>query len=117
MSRRSRRQRAAALPVALRAGWGVTLLLAPGTVLRIFGSADATPGPRLVMRILGSRQLVQAAIERRFGGAARETGVVVDLLHGSTSIGFAVMRPRWRRPALIDGAVAAGFAVLGITNR
>jgi hypothetical protein len=109
-------QRAAPLPLLIRAGWGATLLIAPGGVLRLFGGLDKGEGARLVFRILGGRHLVQAAAEYRFGGRARELGVFVDLLHGSTSVGFAFVRPLWRRAALTDAAVAGGFALLGLAN-
>ena len=42
---------------------------------------------------------------------------VVDLLHAATSVGFAVVDPRWRRAALSDTAVTTSFVVLGLTNR
>ena len=109
-------QRAAPFPLALRAAWGTVLLVSPGLVLRLFGGADESGGPRLVMRILGGRHLVQAGAEYRFGGRAREVGIVVDLLHGATSVGFGLLQPAWRRAALTDAAVAGGFAVLGVTN-
>jgi hypothetical protein len=110
-------QRAAPLSLAIRAGWGTTLLIVPGAVLRVFGGVDEGDAPRLVMRVLGARHLIQAAAESRLGGRAREFGILVDLLHGATSVGFAFIRPSWRRAALTDAAVAVSFAVLGFANR
>lgn len=109
-------QRAATLPLAVRALWGLTILTAPGSVIRLFGGVDEGKGPRLVMRILGARHLVQTGVEYRFGGRARQLGVVVNLLHATTSVGFGIVRPSWRRAALTDAAVAVAFAALGITN-
>jgi hypothetical protein len=94
----------------------VTLLTAPGTVLRLLGGADEDRAPRRLMRVLGARHLVQAGAEYRFGGRARKIGIGVDLLHGATSVVFGVVSPPWRRAAHIDAGVAAGFAVLGATN-
>ena len=94
----------------------MTLLIAPGPVLRLFGGADEGRAPRRVMRVLGARHLVQAGAEYRLGGRAREIGIGVDLLHGATSVVFGVVSPPWRRAALIDAGVATGFAVLGATN-
>jgi hypothetical protein len=114
--RASQWKRAAPVPLVIRAGWGLTLLLAPGALLRLFGDADEGRVPRRIMRVLGFRQLVQAGFEYRLGGNARKIGTGVDLLHGATSVIFSVMSPPWRRAALADAAVAAGFAVLGATN-
>jgi hypothetical protein len=109
-------QRAAPLLLAIRAAWGATLLIVPARVIRLIGGVDQGTGPRLVMRVLGGRHLVQTAAEYRFGGQAREVGIAVDLLHGASSVAFAVLRPAWRRAALTDAAVAGGFALLGLTN-
>ncbi len=93
--RASQWQRAAPVPLAIRAGWGMTLLIAPGPVLRLFGGADEGRAPRRVMRVLGARHIVQAGAEYRFGGRAREIGIGVDLLHGTTSV---ALRRREARP-------------------
>ena len=69
------------------------------------------------MRVLGARHVAQAGAEWAFGGRARRIGTVVDLLHATTSVGFAVVDPRWRRAALSDTTVTTGFVVLGLTNR
>ena len=94
----------------------MTLLIAPALMLRLFGGATEGREPLQMMRILGARHVVQAALEYRFGGRARKIGVYVDLLHGATSVGFGFFRPAWRRAALVDAGVASGFAVLGATN-
>ena len=109
-------QRAAPVPLIIRVGWGTTLLIAPGPVLRLFGGADEDRAPQRVMRVLGARHLVQAGAEYRFGSGARKIGIGVDLLHGATSVVCAVMSPSWRRAALTDAGVATAFAVLGATN-
>ena len=110
-------QRAAPVPLILRICWGMLLLISPGTVLRLFGGADQGVTPRRVMRVLGARHVAQAGTEWAFGGRARQIGTVVDLLHAATSAGLALIDPRWRRAALSDTAVTAGFVVLGVTNR
>ena len=110
-------QRAAPLPLILRICWGTVLLISPGAVLRLFGGADQGVAPRRVMRVLGARHVAQAGAEWAFGGRARQIGTVVDLLHAATSVGLAIIDPRWRRAALSDTAVTAGFVVLGVTNR
>lgn len=114
--RTSQWQRAAPVPLIIRVGWGMTLLLAPGTVLRLFGGADEDRTAKRVMRVLGIRHLVQAGAESRLGGRARTIGTGVDLLHGVTSVIFSIVSRPWRRAALIDAGVATGFAILGATN-
>jgi hypothetical protein len=109
-------QKAAAVPLIIRVGWGMTLLIAPGPVLRLFGGSDEGRVPREVMRVLGARHIVQAGAEYRLGGRARKIGVGVDLLHGATSVVYGIVTPPWRRAALIDASVATGFAALGATN-
>jgi hypothetical protein len=69
------------------------------------------------MRVLGARHLVQAGAEYRLGGRAREIGIGVDLLHGTSSVIYSVVSPTWRRAALVDAGVATAFAVLGATSR
>jgi hypothetical protein len=112
----SRWKPAAPAPLIIRAGWGLILLIVPGTVLRLFGAADTDCTPRRVMRVLGARHLAQAGAEYRLGGRAREIGIGVDLLHGTSSIMCSVVSPTWRRVALVDAGVATAFAVLGATN-
>ena len=114
--RTSQWQRAAPIPLIIRVGWGMTLLIAPASVLRLFGGADEDRTAQRVMRALGARHLVQAGAEYRLGGRARKIGTEVDLLHGITSIIFSIVSRPWRRAALIDAGVATGFAILGATN-
>jgi hypothetical protein len=41
-------------------------------------------------------------------------GAVTDLLHGTTALGYAVLRPDHRRAALLSAAVAFAFAASGL---
>ena len=98
----------------LRAAWGTVLLSQPGRVLALCDTAGV-PGPAVfAARLLGARQLTQAIITA-LAPTPRviRLGAAVDTLHACTGIGLAVLVPRWRRPALADAAVAAGFAVGG----
>lgn len=109
--------RAAPVPLALRAGWGALLVATPGPILRLMGGTDQGRTPRRLVRLLGARHMLQAAAEQRFGGTARQIGVGVDLIHAATDVAFGYVDPRWRRAVLTDAAIAAGFAVIGVTNR
>ncbi|HEY5456182.1 MAG TPA: hypothetical protein VIJ96_12005 [Acidothermaceae bacterium] len=98
----------------LRAAWGTVLVSQPRRALALRDTARLSGLAVFAARLLGARQLTQAAITAlaptprviRFGAA-------VDTLHACTGIGLAVLVPRWRRTALADAAVAAGFAVGG----
>lgn len=100
---------------ALRAAWGVLLLAAPARVLGAMERTDQTRAQRVVARILGARNVVQAAVAWGVGGPGiRREGAVVDGIHALTSLGTAAASRRWRRLALTDAAIAAGLAVAGV---
>jgi hypothetical protein len=81
------------------------------------GGADEDRTPRRVMRVLGARHLVEAAVEQRFGKIGRTLGVATDVIHAAVDVMFGVGDPRWRRAAFTDAVIAGGFVVLGVTNR
>ncbi len=101
-----------------RAAYGGALMLAPTAVVVAFGGDAADPVTMTTARILGGRHVAQAAITgddpgpvRRYGGA------VVDLLHAASMFAFARSEgvpPGKRRPAIVDGTVAAAFCVAGL---
>ena len=106
--------------LAARVAWGVVLLVAPHRVLKVsHGDDPHDRTARRVLRILGCRHLAQTAIE--LAGprpAVQYLGAGVDGIHALTSAGLAAADRRWRRSAVIDAAVASGFAVgTGMTAR
>jgi len=78
---------------------------------------DATA--RWVLRVLGARHLAQTGIELAGPRPAMQyLGAGVDAIHALTSAGLATADRRWRRSAVIDAAVASGFALgTGLTAR
>lgn len=103
-----------------RVAWGVLLLAAPHVVLAVsHGDDPHDRAARRVLRILGCRHLAQTAVE--LAGprpAVQYLGAGVDGIHALTSAGLAALDRRWRRSAVIDAAVASGFAVgTGVTAR
>jgi hypothetical protein len=113
MSRRtgSRQVRATAVT---RAGWAGVLLVVPEVVLRAGGPASVPTAAVAVARVLAARHLVQAAASALAPiGSVAGLGAVVDTLHTGTCVALAAMSPRWRRAALLDAAVEAGFAAAG----
>lgn len=95
----------------VRGAYGACQLIAPrllaGRVLR----ANMTPTVVTIIRILGARHLVQAAItlpdRTRW---LRPLGGFVDLLHALSMLGVAIVAGAHRRAALCDAAVATAFA-------
>ncbi len=100
--------------VLVRAVWGGVLLGAPGSVLSLTtGSDPAFLGTaRVVLRVLGARQIVQAAVEARWPRrGVLALAATVDGLHAASGLALAAADPGWRRSALLDAAVATGFAL------
>ncbi len=99
---------------AARAAWGVFLIAAPGRALTLGGGHDDRTS-RAVLRVLGARHVVQGAVTIAAPTpAVVDAGSVVDLLHGSSAVLFALIDRRQRRYALTEAALAAGWAA---TNR
>jgi hypothetical protein len=103
------------LPV-VRLTWGGLLVAAPATVLRMLAAGRPVTGSQArVIRILGARHVLQAAVElTRPTPRARRAGAAVDLLHAMTCAGAVAVSPEWRRPALADGIGALILAGGGL---
>jgi hypothetical protein len=101
-----------------RAAYGGALVAAPTAVVLAFGGDAADAGTMTTARILGGRHVVQAVLTgpdpgpvRRYGGA------LVDALHAATMFVFArgaEVGPGRKRPAYVDGSVAAAFCIVGL---
>ncbi len=68
----------------------------------------------MVIRVLGGRQLAQAVLTY----LAPETkvtaaGAAIDGIHALTMLGLAARPTRWRRPALVEAAMATVLSALG----
>lgn len=100
---------------ATRAAWGAVLLVAPGAVLAaVVAPAQQRGRPAtIVLRVLGARQLAQAAVERRWPRPrVLALAATVDALHAASGLLLATVDRRWRRGALLDAAVALGFCLV-----
>jgi hypothetical protein len=97
--------------------WGGLLVGAPDLVLATLTGRPATQSQARVLRVLGTRHLLQAGVElaRPTHGVIR-AGAAVDLLHAATCAGAVAFLPAWRRAALVDGAGAVWFAVGGLSR-
>jgi hypothetical protein len=111
------RRRIQATAVA-RAGWACVLLLVPDRVLKTGAQPPIPAAAIAVARVLGARELGQSAVTAVAPtGLVAGLGALVDALHAFTNVGIAAMSPRWRRTALIDALIAAGFAISGWSCR
>jgi hypothetical protein len=104
------------MPMA-RLAWGGALTVMPGRVLRTLTGRPATRSQTGVLRVLGTRHLLQGGLDlaRPTRGALR-AGAAVDLLHASTCAGAVALLPTWRRVALVDGTGAVAFATCGLAR-
>ncbi|MEU3453395.1 hypothetical protein ABZ671_07305 [Micromonospora sp. NPDC006766] len=93
--------------------WGATLVVAPRQVLRRWGHPSGLAVGTL--RVLGVRHLAQAAMTlRRPVPAVLVAGAAADLLHATSALALAAVDRRQRRLALLDSAIAGGWAVLDL---
>jgi hypothetical protein len=96
---------------ATRGSWGLLLLAVPGRIITLAGDQD-TPRARAVGRVLGGRQLGQAAlVAAGWRPAVWPLGPAADLAHAATAAGLAYWDPRWRRVGVADTVVALSFAI------
>lgn len=96
-----------------RASYGLVLITWPNAVGGLLTRGNISPTGRTVVRVLGVREAGQALIcAPRPSAAVLRLSTGVDLLHAATMLAFALRATRWRRPALVSAAAAAGFAVV-----
>lgn len=71
-----------------------------------------------MVRVLGTRQLLQAAIIAAVPTRGAATaGAVVDALHAATDVATSVVSPGWRRLASADALITGAFAASGWSAR
>lgn len=98
----------------VRGAWGLACLVAPRRVAGVAGSGLVDHRAVVVMRILGVRHLVQAALSAWAPGSATlAVGVWVDTVHSITAVVFAAVdRPRAPQ-GLVGAVIAAAWALAG----
>src|SRR3954447_14126230 len=103
-------RRSAEALCAVRAAYGLALLAAPRRALGGTRLGAGEPGAVAFARVLGARQLAEAAVlaRRPAGGAVRARrreprmlllGAGVDALHGVSMLALCALSPRRRRLA------------------
>ncbi len=99
--------------LAMRTGLGCMLVFLPGPIIRYYSEKVNDIRSRSVARLLGGRQLIQAALTARATPTALTIGIATDLMHAFTMIGLAVFDRSRRRAALADALTASTFAGAG----
>ncbi len=98
-----------------RASYGVFLLLAPGTMVRLASGGSTDLDSRVLGRVLGFRHLAQALVVDRAGTRDRLlVGVAIDAAHALSMVGLAALNRDYRRSAALDAALATGLAINGL---
>ncbi len=100
-----------------RAAYGAVLLCAPGAVISRCTGQPASTRTRAVVRVLGSRHLIQAAVTARApSNLVLRAGALVDVAHAASMLALGAVGQPLRRAPLADGLVAAIFAALGAAS-
>jgi hypothetical protein len=119
------RPAAPALLDAVRACYGGLLLAAPRRALSVCAPGQADPRALGVVRVLGARHLLQAALtagalsargpsEEIPPGRTLLAGSGIDAAHAASMIGLALAHRPLRRAALADALLAGSLAAFGI---
>jgi len=98
-----------------RAAYGLSLLLAPGTVIGVASDEPPDQASTVVGRVLGARHLLQAlTVEWSRTRGWLLIGAAVDVAHALSMVGLAALDKNHRRPAALDAALATGLALNGL---
>ncbi len=96
-----------------RACWGLVLLSAPDRLAAGLGAPKPTPRVRVVIRVLGGREIVQALlIARSPGRRMLLSAMAVDAAHSASMVLLATRDPALRRLAGTSVLVSGSLAVL-----
>jgi hypothetical protein len=100
---------------AAQAAGAAVLAFTPEQALRLCGDDRRNAPPAWIVRLLGARQLVQAAVQ--FAEPTPRVaflGALADATHAASMLPVITFSRRFRRAALISGGYAAASAgVLG----
>jgi len=101
----------------VRAGYGGALLCVPGPMISAVTGAPVSGRVRAVARVLGARQLVQAAVCGLAPGRRLvQAGAAADGLHAASMLALAGTEPALRRALLAETAIASAFASVATTS-
>ena len=107
--------RAQTLLAGVRACYGTVQLARPAWSAEQQLGGPLDRATTRVVRVLGARQVAQASLALAFPAEPLlGLGVGADALHALSMLPLAAAAPRWRRPALVSGLMAAAFAAAGL---
>ncbi len=99
----------------VRAGLGAVELVFPTLIARLVYQTPLRRGELTVVRVLGGRQLIQAAGTAFIGGPdIHQIGAFVDGLHALSMLGLAVASRRLRRAGYAELTIASSLAVASL---
>ena len=98
----------------VRAGDGAVQLLRPAYSAEQLLGGPLDPGAVAAVRVLGARQLAQAAMSVTAPSARLlALGAGANGVHALSMAVLVLADRRWRRPAMVSGLIAAAFAAGG----
>jgi hypothetical protein len=98
---------------AAQAAGAAVLALAPEQALRLCGEDRRNAPPAWIVRLLGARQLIQAAVQfAEPTPHVASLGAAADAAHAVSMIPVVAFSRRFRRAALISGGYAATSSAL-----
>ncbi len=93
---------------------GAAMTAMPSLTSRWAAGRDGVAPATTVVRILGSRQMLQGiAVAAHPTRAVVGIGSLVDVTHAATMAAAVVLLPRYRRSAAVSGVLAAASAAAG----
>lgn len=100
---------------AVRAGYGLARLIRPQPLTDQLPEDNRVAQAYTVDRLLGTRDLAQAAVSQAAPTAqVLLFGAAVDLLHAASMLTLAAVSRQRQRAALREAVAALGFAVAGV---
>jgi hypothetical protein len=100
-----------------RAAWGAGCLAAPAAVGRGLGLAPGDRRARLLLRVLGARDLGQAVLAATAPPPVLlRLGAGVDALHAASMYALAAVSRDYRRPALTSAAIATAWTAASLRD-
>lgn len=101
-----------------QAAVGAALAARPDVATRMAGIERRDAPPAWLVRVLGVRMTAQAGLELLApSGEVALLGAGVDVTHAASMFAIGVASRRYRRGALVSGAIATGFALALLAAR
>jgi len=94
----------------LRLAYGLSQILFPGRAEQVITGVEPNARARLIFRVLGARQVIQAIGTRRSGARGHTLGAAIDVTHALSALAFAAHSERWRATARVSATISLLFA-------